>query len=259
MGSIVSEQTLLEGSWHAFAQAGRLLRSAVQLFDAGDASSGLVLAMLGREELGRSRLLRDCSGEVKAGKVFTPSEIKDKCGDHVTKQEASALSTVLRPSRDSALGKALLALNEHPHTSREYRDARKLLDTAYEAKTKRQPADRHDARCNSLYVDLDESGSSWNRPIDVSIEMARQQINDACNDYMGEFDRLTQGGLFDHLQPHICGKEMHAARQKMPPFELPLPGWPKFCETSPAGTSTTEITGSPVPPPDPHSISPAGP
>src|SRR5580700_10507363 len=92
----VSEQTLLEGSWLALAQAGRLLRSAGMVLQSGDPSSAVVLGMFGREEMGRSRLLRDLSGEVSSGKTFTVKEVARYCGDHVDKQSATALSTVLR-------------------------------------------------------------------------------------------------------------------------------------------------------------------
>ncbi len=43
---MVSESLLLEGSWYALEQAGRLLRAAVGVFDDGDPATGLVLAML---------------------------------------------------------------------------------------------------------------------------------------------------------------------------------------------------------------------
>jgi hypothetical protein len=180
----ISEQTLLEGSWHAVVQAGRLLHSAVLLFDNGDASSAFVLAMFGREELGRSRLLRVCAGEVNAGQLYTPSEIAAKCDD-LAKQEASALGP-------------------------------------------------HETRYDGLYVDLDETGTSWRRPADLSIEEARQQITDAANDYSGELDRLSRAGLSDSLQPHIRSKEMQAARQQMAPFDVPAACWPKFGVESPA-------------------------
>jgi AbiV family abortive infection protein len=183
----ISEQTLLEGSWHALAQAGRLLRSAVLLLDSGDASSALVLAMFVREELGRSRLLRICAGEVNAGQLYTPCEIAAKCDDHVAKQEASA----------------------------------------YEAKRKRQPDDRHETLCDGLYVDLDEAGTSWQRPADLNIEDARKQITDEANDYSRELDRLSREGLFDSSQPQNRGKEMQAARQQRARFDVPAACWPK--------------------------------
>jgi AbiV family abortive infection protein len=184
----ISEQTLLEGSWHALVQAGRLLRSAVLLFDSGDASSALMLAMFVREELGRSRLLRMCAGEVNAGQLYTPCEVAAKCDDHVAKQETSA----------------------------------------FEGKRKRQSDDRHETLADGLYVDLDEAGTSWHCPADLSIEEAREQITDAANDYSGELDRLSREGLFDSLQPHTRGKEMQAARQQRARFDVPAACWPKL-------------------------------
>jgi AbiV family abortive infection protein len=89
----VTEQMLLEGSWWALKQAGRLLESATMLFESGDFSTALAVAMFGREELGQSRLLRDCAWEVREGKVPQPDEIKRRCKDHVKKQEASAFQT----------------------------------------------------------------------------------------------------------------------------------------------------------------------
>src|SRR5438552_1953185 len=53
---MVSEKVLLEGSWYALEQAGRLLRASVVLFDSGDPGSALALAMFAREEFGRSRI-----------------------------------------------------------------------------------------------------------------------------------------------------------------------------------------------------------
>ena len=43
MTAIVSEQTLLEGSWWALAQAGRLLQSATTLYDLGDFGTALAV------------------------------------------------------------------------------------------------------------------------------------------------------------------------------------------------------------------------
>ena len=85
MTTNVDEQTLLEGSWWALEQAGKLLGSATRLFESGDCSTAVAVAMFGREELGRSRLLRDCSGEVRDGKLLQPNEIKKRCDDHVKK------------------------------------------------------------------------------------------------------------------------------------------------------------------------------
>src|SRR5215467_306493 len=113
MTTNVTEQTLLEGSWYALEQAGRLLESATGVFESGDVSTALALAMFGREELGRSRLLRDCAGEVGKGKSLQPDAIERRCVDHVKKQEASAFATRLSPPPDSQVGQALRDLNKY--------------------------------------------------------------------------------------------------------------------------------------------------
>src|SRR6266566_5212144 len=113
MTTNVDEQTLLEGSWWALEQAGRLLRSATVLFKSGDCSTALAVAMFGREELGRSRLLRDCAREVREGNLLQPHKITERCKDHVRKQKASAFHITLSPPSDSQLGKDLRSLNEY--------------------------------------------------------------------------------------------------------------------------------------------------
>ena len=125
----VTEQTLLEGSWLALEQAGRLLRSAVSLLNLGDFGTAVALGMLGREELGRSRMLRTLSGEVSAGKTLSPKQVAQRCGDHVAKQEASALSITVRATGGQV---------------------NQTSDAAVEAKRKRQPHDRHAVRCGIL-------------------------------------------------------------------------------------------------------------
>ena len=198
---MVSEQTLLEGSWLALAQAGRLLHSAAKLLAAGEPSSAVALSMFGREEMGRSRLLRVLSGEVNGGKSFSVDEVTQRCGNHVSKQGASALSTTLR--------------------AHSYAQRNQLTDQAAAAKTKRQPQDRHDARCYSLYVDLKDSGNDWNRPMDTTDQYAREHLDDAINDYANEWDQLMFVGLTPAAKPNARAQAMHAALKIMSrPVEL---------------------------------------
>jgi AbiV family abortive infection protein len=198
---MVSEQTLLEGSWLALAQAGRLLHGAAKLLAAGEPSSAVVLSMFGREELGRSRQLRDLSGDVHGGKSFSVKEVAQRCDDHVSKQEASVLSTTLR--------------------AHSFAQRNQLTDQAADAKTKRQPQHRHDARCDSLYVDLKDSGKDWNRPMDVTDQQAREHVHDAINDYANEWDQLMVMGLTPAYQPRARAPAMHEALKTMSrPVEL---------------------------------------
>lgn len=230
----VTEQTLLEGSWWALEQAGRLLRSAITLLESGDPSTALAVAMFGREELGRSRLLRDCAQEVHEGKALQAHEITKRCEDHVRKQGASAFGVTLRPSSDSQIGKALSAMTQHEPGSEEWSNANDLVNSAADAKQKRQPHDRHQARCKGLYVDLNDSGTNWLRPIEISREEARINISDAVNDYAQEVDRLTNEGLRTSLQqnfPRLNVEAMSEARTRMPhAVDLPRPVWPRLEE-----------------------------
>ncbi|TLY39160.1 MAG: AbiV family abortive infection protein, partial [Nitrospirae bacterium] len=104
---MISEETLLRGSWYSLEQAGRLLRSAVTLFDGGDPSTAVVLAMFGREGLGRSQILRQLAAKVKAGEKLTAKQISKSCEGHLAKQEAAVLSTTLRVDPNTRLSAAV--------------------------------------------------------------------------------------------------------------------------------------------------------
>jgi hypothetical protein len=43
----------------------------------------------------------------------------------------------------------------------------------------------------ALYVDLTDSGTDWNRPLDVPGSDSKKLLNDAVNDYAGQRDRMT--------------------------------------------------------------------
>lgn len=134
--SNVSEQTLLEGSWFALEQAGRLLHSAKVLFEIGDFSTAVAVAMFSREELGRSRLLRDCSRDVRKGQVLQAKDITKRCQDHVVKQNASVGTNVLRTTNDTKLGKAFQTQMEYAPSSEQWKRAESFINSAHEAKQK---------------------------------------------------------------------------------------------------------------------------
>ena len=221
----VTEQMLLEGSWWALEQAGRLLESATMLFESGDFSTALAVAMFGREELGRSRLLRDCSGEVCEGKSLRPNEIKRRCRDHVEKQEASAFHTKLSTPPGSRLAQASGDLHKYEPGSEQWRKAYDFIDVAVEAKRKRQPDERHKARCSSLYVDLNGQGTAWLRPASIAKDEAYNEITTAIADYSFEVYRLLDvesDPILEQRQPHLRLKAMRIARAKMTqPLDIP--------------------------------------
>ena len=53
----VTSAVLLKGAWYALEQCGSLLRDAVLLYRAKAYPSAVALAMIGREELGKHRML----------------------------------------------------------------------------------------------------------------------------------------------------------------------------------------------------------
>jgi AbiV family abortive infection protein len=227
----VSEQTLLEGSWYALEQAGRLLHSSKILFESGDFSTALAVAMFGREELGRSLLLRDCAKEVSEGGTLRTEQITKRCENHVKKQAASAFGITLRPSSDSELGRALNAKFKHAPGSDEWARAESFINSASEAKQKRQPDERHQLRCSSLYVDISAMGTDWARPVEISKEDALNNIYDAINDYSQEIDRLTTielRSILEQHSPRVRAEAMSIAREKMVSMNILPPAWPSY-------------------------------
>jgi AbiV family abortive infection protein len=227
----ITEQTLLEGSWWALEQAGRLLGSATMLFESGDFSTALAVAMFGREELGRSHLLRDCAGEVRAGKLLQPDEIKSRCQDHVKKQEASASQTKISTPPGSALARVSRDLNKYDPGSEQWQEAYNAINSAHDAKRRRQPHQRHEARCSSLYVDLNDQGTAWLRP-NITKDEAYNEITTAIGEYTHEVELLIHAESNPTLEqraPRLSLKAMSSARSKMsPPVDIPRPSLPTF-------------------------------
>jgi len=205
----------------ALEQAGRLLQSAAILSDRGDRSTAFVLAMFGREELGRSRLLRDLAERARDGEQITPSRVRQICEDHVSKQQKSQLSSMLAANRGTSVGDALQTMLTSPIDSRETKQAREIVEVASEATGRRAPSDRHDQRMRALYVDLDSSGR-WRRPQDLDERVLEREVFYAISDYAGERDRLRDEVLEDDF-PAMA----KARTAKCPGLVLPMPTWPQ--------------------------------
>ena len=187
--SMVTSQYLLEGAWYALEQCAFLLRDAGILYRRGSYSSAIALTAFAREEFGRSRILRDLrKGIIERRKAVSIKEVRLACEDHVTKQRKAMVSITQRVSGDQGL--ANLVRKAWPGDNEEWRQARKQLADYTERQGKRTPADRHQQRESALYVDPLDSGLGWNRPQEISQEKARAFIEDAVNDYAGEWDRL---------------------------------------------------------------------
>jgi hypothetical protein len=65
------------------------------------------------------------------------------------------------------------------------------MQTALKSLAKRAPDDRHAARMQALYVDLLDSGVDWGRPSQLPPDDCKKLLNDAVNDYTGQWHRLN--------------------------------------------------------------------
>lgn len=195
----VPAEQLLKGARHAMEQCGLLLRDAVILRRAESHSSAVVLALFGREELGRHRILMDLWRRASEGTIVTLAEVNKACDGHMVKQAAGQLSLVYRTHKNTGLGKLLTeaSTSKNPPDSKEYKEARQALEKVDKKKEDRTPGDRQEERMEALYVDLTDSGS-WNRPAELSEQQATSTIDDAINDYSGQWDRLQPAQVTAH-------------------------------------------------------------
>jgi AbiV family abortive infection protein len=200
MPASVSHKYLLEGAAYALEQCGLLLRDANLLYRNGSYASAVAVAAFAQEELGRWRILLDLQRKVLRGDRLTIKEIQTRCGDHVRKQEAAQMSTVMRAHRDSGLGKLLQTQMNKPG-SKEWKEARKQIEELDRRKKKRAPVDRHEQRISALYVDA-VSLDRWNRPTaQISATLAFEYLQDAANDYSGQYDRYTNPEIYKPDEP----------------------------------------------------------
>lgn len=216
---------LMRGAWYALQQAGFLLRHSTVLYEAEAYSTAVGVALLGREELGRYDILADLWRQtVKDCRTFAIAEVRAACEDHVEKQRRAQFSIVTRAEGTGGLATLLRKLLHAPVYSPEARAARQTLDEVNERKRKRTPHDRHTARMRAFYVDLNELGSDWTRPSDISAREAIDCIFDATNDYAVQRDRFITPGVLEGDEADFAAAL--AAWPDCP--ELPSPMWPKL-------------------------------
>jgi AbiV family abortive infection protein len=222
---MVTPQFLLEGMLYALEQCGRLLREAVVLYRNGDYSTSILLAVFAREELGKSRILGGMRKEALGGKSFKVGDIKKQVSIggrelHIRKQKAGQLSVVQREPEDSELGRLLRARHEnHPHSA-EYSAADKRLAEITDEQRCNEPAERHKLRMRCLYVEADDAGTAWNRPCSQTKGTARDFIEDAVNDYLGQYDRFQGGSIAIEDEELARAVQAWAGRPELPSPEL---------------------------------------
>jgi AbiV family abortive infection protein len=188
----VTDDFLAKGAFYALEQAGVLLGDAASLHKKGSYGTALALAELGREEVGRSRILQRLRKELASGRTLTVEEVIEACSDHVVKQEQAQTSVTFQAPSNQALGKALIAKIERRPNTPEYEKATRVIDQAKKSKLKERPLGRHKERMEAIYVDPDASGTGWHRPCSTSKEKARDAIQDFLNDYAGALERMRR-------------------------------------------------------------------
>lgn len=209
MKNVVTERFLLEGIFYAAEQAGLLLRDALITYTNKSYSTAIVLAAFAREEIGRASILGMFRKRiVNKGKAVTLDEIQTACEEHEIKQQFSQIAIGERG--DPATMKMLQDLGEMNPKSDEYKAAHAEAWKVLTSKKKRASGARHKARMAALYVEPNQSGAGWDRPIDTSPEAAKMFLEDARQQYWT---------LFNVLQPD----------DRIPPLELgriayPAPG-----------------------------------
>jgi AbiV family abortive infection protein len=203
MSKSVTAQYLLEGAVYSLERCGELLRDANLLHRNRSYATAVALAAFAREELGRWRILLELRKKVVGGEQLTVEEVQARCEDHVTKQKAGMLSLGLGGDRDSGVEKLIMHHIKSAPGSDEQKAAGKQLDEVGRRKEKRVPDDRHRQRMSALYVDVSPQG--WNRPSRAISEVtARDSINDAVNDYYGQYERYTDLELsFKYDEPDL--------------------------------------------------------
>ena len=222
MPTDVALDVLLRGTWCALEQCGILLRDASTLYGAKAYSSAVALAMIAREELGKYRLLLEEWRKAEStGTLPAVAEIQATCADHIEKQKRAVLSLTFTADGPSTLGDAIAAQIKYKPQDAEYLAAEKVNQTGLRAMAKHAPEARHSSRMRALYVDLEDSGSAWNRPSEVSQNECKRLLNDAVNDYAGQMHRMNPDSLREMEEPKLAD-----ALEGWPDRpELPGPRW----------------------------------
>ena len=220
----VASAVLLKGAWYALEQCGILLRDAVLLYRAQAYSSAVALAMTGREELGKHRmLLEEWRESQDIGKLPSVEAIQTASADHIDKQRRAVLGLTFIGDGRSALDAAIGAQTKHKPQDAEFLEAENVIQAALKSVAKRAPDDRHEARIRALYVDLKDSGADWNRPLDITQGESKKLVGDAANDYAGRWDRLNPDRL-RAMGDATLAEALEAWKERP---GLPEPVWPE--------------------------------
>lgn len=215
----VAADVLLKGSWYAAEQCGHLLHHAAILHRSGAYPTAAAVALLGREELGAHKFLLDqWRTATKWGIGPDANVLKDNLRDHLLKQTCSQILITYMDDGGGRLQEIATRMFAARPESSEYWAASDELEVALRRAAKRAPGSRHSTRLRALYVDLDASGTGWNRPTEVSAREATACLLHAVNDYARDKDNLRPE-LLIHRDPVLAAAL--AAWPDKPPLLLP--------------------------------------
>jgi AbiV family abortive infection protein len=203
----VTERFLLEGVFYAAEQAGLLLRDAFIAYTNKSYSTAIVLAAFAREEIGRSTILIRLRRKVVIkGEAVTLETVKTACKEHEEKQLASHISAVQRA--DPSTTKMFENLAAITPQSEEYKTTHAAVWKVLMRKRERAAGERHEARISALYVEPNQSGTGWDRPIDTLGEEAKIFLEDTRQEYLILFNILQ---FDDRFPPHEPGRIAYPA------------------------------------------------
>jgi hypothetical protein len=137
------------------------------------------------------------------------------------------LSFVMRVT-DTELGGLLgIYLRSIKEGTDEWKTAKEQLEQA----RRTVPVERHNQRMSALYVDA-VSPDRWNRPTDeISQITAHAYLQDAANDYSGQWDRYANPEIAKPDDPELYNAlENWSGRPITLPFpeRTSIPDWLKF-------------------------------
>jgi AbiV family abortive infection protein len=217
----ISEDVLLQGFWYALEQAGRLLHSARLLFENFDWSTAAGVALLGREELGRARILSTLANDVRSGKKLTAATVRVAYGDHVKKQEAGTSGVSIKGTPGTTVDRLIRKVLHNDPSSEDWRTARAQLDVPTTRKARRLPHDLHEQRMASFYVDLKQDALGWRRPSEIGREEALDVVVQANNDYSVELARLGDDVIETDFPQLAAARRAMSPKPELRPVTLP--------------------------------------
>jgi AbiV family abortive infection protein len=213
----VSERFLLRGAWYALEQCGLLLQDSVAFYERRRHGTAVAIAMMAREELGRTRILIGLAAEVHDGRVLDLKELESAVHDHVVRQTAGQLSIGFSTWPGSGLSQLIdraFTDTPTPDSQAAWKELQRMIDRL----ARQAPEQRHGARLRALYVDPNDSGTDWNRPASFPQDEALRLLLSTANDYS------VFRGLLDTRDDYERARAEFEAWAERP--ELPPPTWP---------------------------------